>query len=286
MAARTAAVAGIHYTTWFGMIAVAAAIGRFVLSPAAVFSPGAAFVSLAHTAILTWIMLRARTVGWTLAGAVIAVYAATAVADPLVQAWIVGARSVETPGGATIQFAGTLVAAVFLVPAAVWLLDRGGPPGTGERFGPPPPASPALLLGGAILAGLVVPILLVGFEFVAAWSSPDVRSFLTGSPQPFTLIADVSALARGSPEALMLLVVRGGIWVASGALILQMVRAGPREAALLCAAALAVLPSAHLMVPGGELAAVPRLLLLAGMAPAGFLAGLAIARTFGQARSP
>ncbi len=258
--ARVAALIGIHAFTWWGTIAIAAAIGGVVVpSPGSLIGPvvTALTVSALHVTLLCWVVRTANLRGWPLVQVLVWVYALLTAVDALVRSLISPPADWSIP----VAFAiGSVIAAVFFVPLVVWFMGAGG-------------RAPSVLDVRRLLPRLGRRDLMFRFAVLAAVVVPGLGLLLAAVLTPIGL-----GDSAWSAEVIPVLALRGAVWVVALIPLLQILPPRP-VAAVAAALTLAILPVAHLAVidmglAGGLRGAIE------GTVPVALLAGFATAVWF------
>ena len=234
------ATAGLVSTA--GLVAVPAAP-----RPGPESIPGLPLVALASAGLLSWIVLRSRWSGATLAlGLAAAFFCAHTVLPELDARLVPGSFARAENGAAGSWFGGAVFAGTFAA-TAVALLGRAGR-GDGK---PLELARPASILASTMkfaLAAALQAITYALFGCRLGWY-PAAQAAFRG---PFDLLCRgvpssgaPAALVAGWPELL-----RGSIWALVGLILVRMLRRGPAETSLTVGIFFALAGPVHQLLPG------------------------------------
>ncbi|HZM51362.1 MAG TPA: hypothetical protein VFE68_12750 [Vicinamibacteria bacterium] len=237
-----------------------------------------------HTAVMGWLILRARRRGWGLVAVMIAVFFGVQTLMPQVESWLFQATSgmaAHLPSEMIprIVLAGLLHACLW-IPLAVWILGRGGSAGTADSG---PRSSLTASLKGWKLPVAAVAYVLVYFLFgyYVAWRSPAVRAYYGGT-DPGTFWVQFLGVLRDTPWLPLAQLVRGAVWTWIGVAVLRSMRGGLLEKALAVGALFGFVMTAGLLLPNPYMPYAVRMAHLVETASSNFLFGVFVAGLFGQ----
>jgi hypothetical protein len=280
------ALAGVAYMVCFalafGLLVPAQPAPRAGVEPLSVGTAMLLVVALT-TAVMGWLILRARPAGWALVGTLVPVLFGVQTFLPQIESLIFQAFpgfAQQLPVALVPRFVGAgLLHAVLWVPLAVWLLGhfRAGPAdGT-----PQPPIVPGGWAVKVPLAALAYVAFYFTFGYYVAWSSPEVRAYYGGSdPGSYWLM--LRNILRDTPWLPVAQVLRGLLWTGIALVVLRTIRGSLLEKALALGALFAVVMNAGLLLPNPYMPYAVRMAHLLETASSNFLYGLLLAWMFAR----
>jgi hypothetical protein len=236
----------------------------------------------AVTAVMSWLMLRSRLTGWTLAATMLVVFFGVQTFLAQVESWIFQAW----PGYAShlpaemiprIVLAG-LVHACLWIPLAVLALGRWRPsPGGAPLYDPPPPFWGWRLAG----ASFAYAVLYFVFGHFVAWRSAAVRAYYQGTDAG-SFFRQMGVTVRTTPWLPLAQVARGAMWTLLGLAVVRSMHGSRRERALAVGALFAVVMNASLLLPNPYMPYEVRMVHLVETASSNFLFGLLVGWLFAR----
>jgi hypothetical protein len=277
-------LAGLAYLIAF-VVAYGLLMSAVPPDPTAAASPIPAalaplLVAALHTAVMGWLVLRARLTGWTLALTMIAVFYGVHSFQPQVESWIFQAYSgyaAHLPAAMIprILMAG-LLHALLWIPVAVLILGRWqGIPDPRPR----PPLVAALWSWKLLLAAVAYVLVYFLFGYYVAWRSPAVTAYYGGT-DPGSLWLQMRSVLRDTPWLPLAQVLRGALWTLLGVVVLRSMRGSVTEKALAVGSLFAVVMGAGLLLPNPYMPYEVRMVHLAETASSNFLFGVFVAVLF------
>jgi hypothetical protein len=274
-------LAGLAYLIAF-VVAYGLLMSAVPPDPTAAASPVPAalaplLVAALHTAVMGWLILRARLTGWTLALTMIGVFYGVQSFQPQVESWIFQAYSgyaAHLPAAMIprILIAGLLHALLWL-PVAVLILGR-------WQGIPDPRPQPPLVAGlrswKLLLAAVAYVIVYFLFGHYVAWRSPAVRAYYEGT-DPGSFWLQMRSVLRNTPWLPLAQVLRGALWTLLGVVVLRSMRGSITEKALAVGSLFAVVMGAGLLLPNPYMPYEVRMVHLAETASSNFLFGIFVA---------
>ncbi|MCM3904300.1 MAG: hypothetical protein ND866_21585 [Pyrinomonadaceae bacterium] len=241
-------------------------------------------VSCLNTAILSYVIIRSRWVGWKLIGAIFLIFFGISTFMSQIETAYFVTRL--PPGMLPRLFlAGGITAAIFS-PLAVLVL------GKKRHDGPDKEVSARLdmPLGEWVwkLSLIVVVYLVIYFTFgyFIAWRSSAVRTYYGGS-DPGSFLAQMNIVLRDTPWLLPLQVVRAMLWTGLAVLAIRLMKGLWWEIGLVVGLLFAI-PNAQLLIPNPFMPAEVRMAHLLETASSNFLFGwlvvLVLFTTIGKAK--
>jgi hypothetical protein len=206
-----------------------------------------------HTAVMGWLILRARRAGWGLVAILIAVFFAVTTFMPQVESWIFQASSgmashLPAEMIPRIVLAGWLHACLW-IPLAVLVLGRwkSGGGEAAEKAGTRPGLFEGLWSWKLAVAALVYVVVYFVFGYYVAWRSPAVRAYYGGT-DPGSFWPQMLGVLRDTPWLPLAQVVRGALWALIGVVVLRVVRGSVLEKALAVGALFGIVMTAGLLL--------------------------------------
>jgi hypothetical protein len=237
-------------------------------------------VAALHTAVMGWLILRARLTGWTLALTMIAVFYGVQTFQPQVESWIFQAYSgyaAHLPAAMIprILIAG-LLHALLWIPVAVLILGRWqGIPDPR----PQPPLVASLRSGKLLLAAVAYVVVYFLFGHYVAWRSPAVRAYYEGTDAG-SFWLQMRSVLRNTPWLPLAQVLRGALWTLLGVVVLRSMRGSVTEKALAVGSLFAVVMGAGLLLPNPYMPYEVRMVHLVETTSSNFLFGVLVALLF------
>jgi len=232
-------------------------------------------VSLMHTIVLAYILIRSRWSGWQLVLSMLFVFYCAATVLPQIET----AFFVSLPPGMLprLFIAGAIIAALF-VPLAVLILGK-----TKTQANQTSQPSQLKLTTGSwiIKLSLIVlayVIIYFTFGYFIAWKSAAVRAYYGGS-DPGSLMAQLTSVAREQPFLFLLQAGRALLWAAIAVPVIKMTKGEWWEAGLAVALLFAVVNS-QLLLPNPLMPAEVRMVHLVETATSNFLFGWLVVLIF------
>jgi hypothetical protein len=240
-------------------------------------SPGLAIllVSGLNTVVMSWLILRSRLTGWSLAAAMVLLFYGVQTFMPQVESLIFQAN----PGYAShlpaaviprLFLAGLLHAGLW-IPLAIRILGRWRPgsssPGPGR-----PPALPAGWTWKLPLAALAYAAVYFTFGYYVAWRNPAITAYYGGT-DPGSFWAQIGNVVRDTPWLPAAQALRGLLWTALALVVMRITRASGLEKALATGVLFAVVMTSGLLLPNPYMPFEVRMVHLVETASSNFLFG-------------
>lgn len=253
--------------------------------PSATNEPIPAFVALAavailNTALIGWMILRARWGGWRLALASTVVVYGVQTFLPQIETLIfpVVARRMP-PGTAAALFVAGFFHAALVLPASIvvlgcWRRQAEKATQTGAR----PVWNWALRIAVGVTAYVA---LYFTFGYYVAWTNPAITAYYGGT-DPGSLSAQMRAVVRDSPWLLLAQMGRGIIWLLLGLTVIAMTAGARIEKMLMIGALFAVTMNAALIVPNPYMPFDVRMIHLVETASSNFVFGVLVGWLFSE----
>jgi hypothetical protein len=240
-------------------------------------SPGLALllVSALNTVVMSWLILRSRLSGWSLAAAMVLLFYGVQTFMPQVESLIFQANPAyasHLPAAVIPRlFLAGLLHAVLWIPLAVRILGRWRP--VSSSPGPErPPVLPAGWPWKLPLAALAYTAVYFTFGYYVAWRSPAITAYYGGS-DPGSFWAQIGNVLRDTPWLPAAQVLRGLLWTVLALVVMRITRGSGLEKALATGALFAVVMNSGLLLPNPYMPFEVRMVHLVETASSNFLFG-------------
>jgi hypothetical protein len=240
-------------------------------------SPGLAIllVSGLNTVVMSWLILRSRLLGWSLAAAMVLLLFGVQTFMPQVESLIFQANpgyASHLPAAVIPRlFLAGLLHAILWIPLAIRILGRWRPGSSSPDPGRPP-ALPAGWTWKLPLAALVYVAVYFTFGYYVAWRSPAITAYYRGT-DPGSFWAQIGNVLRDTPWLPAAQALRGLLWTALALVVLRITRASRLEKALATGALFAMVMNSGLLLPNPYMPFEVRMVHLVETASSNFLFG-------------
>jgi len=240
-------------------------------------------VAALNTAVISWLVLRARWRSWQLIGPLILVFYGVQTVLPQIETIIFRSFSgfaghVPADLGPRLLVAGLIHAALW-IPAAVVILGRHkGRPATDSSVR----RTPATLTEQSwklLLASITYVVVYFTFGYYIAWRDPAVTSYY-GGIDPGSFWRQLQSVMRDSPWLPLAQALRGVLWGVLAIVVTRMIQGSVVEKALAVGTLFALVMSAGLLLPNPYMPYAVRMAHLVETGSSNFLFGALVGWLF------
>lgn len=245
-------------------------------------------VAALDTAVISWLILRARWRSWGLIGPLILVFYCVQTVLPQVETIIF--RSVPAFAGhvpadlAPRLLVAGLIHAALWIPFAVVILGRHKSGAASDLSVRRTPTTLTELSWKLLLACLAYVVVYFTFGYYIAWRDPAVTSYYGGT-DPGSFWRQLQSVMRDTPWLPLAQAVRGVLWGVLAITVTRMIRGSVVEKALAVGTLFAVVMNAGLLLPNPYMPYAVRMVHLVETASSNFLFGALAGWLFAERHS-
>ena len=242
-------------------------------------------VAILNTAVIGWLILRARSSGWRLIATLFVVFFCVQTLLPQLESIIFQSSpgfASHLPAGMVPRIlAAGLVHAALWIPVAIIILGKRRADPIGATSGGRPALLAELLTWKLALAAAVYVVVYFTFGYYVAWRQPAITTYYGGS-DPGTIWLQLSSVMRTTPWLPFAQAVRGALWATLAVVVIRMLKGSALEKAVAIGLLFGVVMNAGLLLPNPYMPHDVRMIHLVETASSNFLFGIMLGWLFGR----